>query len=93
MPYANKNQNHLHPGQVLTSMLKRVDVAVYNAFMSTKNNTFQAGVFSYGLVEDGVGYAMDENNADLVTPEMIAAVEAAKADIISGKLEVIDVTK
>jgi basic membrane protein A len=71
-------------------MLKRVDVAVYNAFQAGKDGTFKAGMASLGLAEGGVDYAMDDNNKALVTDEMKAAVEAAKADIISGKVAVHD---
>ena len=81
----DSNQNHLHPGTMLTSMLKRVDVAVYNVL---KNHT--PGVTVLGLAEGGVDYAMDEHNARLVTPEMRKAVEDAKADILSGKIRVVD---
>src|SRR5690606_15488248 len=65
----DSNQNYLHPGHVLTSMLKRVDVAVYDAFMDAKNGEFTYGVENLGLAENGVGYALDEHNADLITPE------------------------
>jgi basic membrane protein A and related proteins len=87
------NQNYLHPGKVLTSMLKRVDVAVYNVMKSGKDGTFKGGVANLqamGLAQDGVGYAMDDNNKALVTPEMAAAVEKAKADIIAGTVKVHD---
>ena len=86
----DSNQNALHPGKVLTSMLKRVDVAVYNAFNDARNGEFSAGVNILGLAEDGVGYAMDENNESLVSEEMKAAVEDAKAKIISGEITVHD---
>ena len=86
----DSNQNGLQPGKVLTSMLKRVDVAVYNAFMDGKNGTFAAGINNLGLKEGGVDYAMDEHNKDLVTEEMKAAVEKAKADIIAGTITVHD---
>ncbi|MFU0505866.1 BMP family lipoprotein [Pseudaminobacter sp. NGMCC 1.201702] len=86
----DSNQNGLQPGKVLTSMLKRVDVAVYNAFMDTKNDKFTPGFNNLGLKEGGVDYAMDEHNKDLVTEEMKAAVEKAKADIASGKIVVHD---
>ena len=85
------NQNYLHPGKVLTSMLKRVDVAVYNV-MKNGNANFKPGIQALGLAEDGVGYAMDDNNKPLVTAEMQAAVEKAKADIISGAIKVHDYT-
>ncbi|MGD9863920.1 MAG: BMP family protein [Pseudodonghicola sp.] len=82
----DSNQNYLHPGQVLTSMLKRVDVAVYDAMKAGEN--VETGVFVLGLAEDGVGYALDEYNSDLITPEMKAAVDEARAKIISGELKV-----
>ncbi|EEW26755.1 BMP family lipoprotein [Rhodobacter ferrooxidans] len=82
------NQNYLHPGQVLTSMLKRVDVAVYSAFMEGADMT--PGINVLGLANEGVGYALDENNAALITPEMKAAVDAAAAKIKSGELVVHD---
>jgi basic membrane protein A len=81
----DSNQNHIQPGTMLTSMLKRVDVAVYNV---AKAHT--PGISVLGLKEGGVDYAMDENNAKLVTPEMKKKVDAAKADIISGKIKVAD---
>jgi basic membrane protein A len=81
----DSNQNHLQPGTMLTSMVKRVDVAVYNSFMGAK-----PGVSSLGLKEGGVDYAMDQYNAKLVSADMKAKVDAAKADIISGKIKVID---
>ncbi len=86
----DSNQNHLHPGHVLTSMLKRVDNAVHDAMVDVKDGAFTAGVEVLGLKEDGVGYAVDGNNEALITPEMKEKVEAAKADIISGKITVHD---
>jgi len=88
----DSNQNGLQPGKVLTSMLKRVDVAVYTAFMDGKNGTFKGGLQNLGLKEGGVDYAMDDNNKALVTDEMKAAVEKAKADIIAGTIQVHDYT-
>ncbi|MEX5728264.1 basic membrane protein A [Rhodovulum iodosum] len=84
----DSNQNYLHPGQVLTSMVKRVDVAVYDAFKAGPD--LETGVFVLGLAEGGVDYAVDEHNEDLLTEEMIAAVEDAKAKIIAGELVVHD---
>ncbi|WP_037079824.1 BMP family lipoprotein [Neorhizobium vignae] len=86
----DSNQNHLHPGSVLTSMVKRVDLAVYNAFKDTKDDKFTAGIQALGVKEDGVAYALDDNNKALITPEMKAAVEKAKADIIAGTIKVHD---
>lgn len=86
----DSNQNHLHPGSMLTSMLKRVDVAVYNAFMDAKDDKWTNGVQALGLAEDGVGWALDEYNAALITDGMKAAVEKAKASIIDGSVKVHD---
>ncbi len=82
----DSNQNHLHPGKVLTSMLKRVDVAVYDALKA--GTDVETGVFTLGLAEDGVGYALDENNASLISDEMKAAVDTAREQIIAGNLTV-----
>lgn len=83
----DSNQNYLHPGQVLTSMLKRVDNATYNVF-SAGVEGFEAGVVTMDLSTDGVGYALDEHNMSLVSEDMKAAVEAAKAQIIAGDIVV-----
>ncbi|OOY13542.1 MAG: BMP family ABC transporter substrate-binding protein [Rhodobacteraceae bacterium] len=84
----DSNQNYLHPGQVLTSMLKRVDNAVYDAFKEGAD--LKPGIKVMSLADDGVGVALDDNNKSLVTPEMLAAVDQAKADIIAGKVTVHD---
>jgi len=81
----DSNQNHLQPGTMLTSMVKHVDVAVYNVLKGWK-----PGVQVLGLKEAGVDYALDENNAKLITPPLKAKVDAIKADIIAGKVKVAD---
>jgi len=86
----DSNQNYLHPGSVLTSMVKRVDNAVYTAFKTAQAGVWKPGLQVIGLAEDGIGYAVDANNAALLTPEMTAKLEAAKADIIAGKIKVTD---
>jgi basic membrane protein A and related proteins len=86
----DSNQNGIQPGSVLTSMLKRVDVAVFNAFNDAQGGKFTAGFNVLGLKEGGVDYAMDDNNKPLVTGDMKAAVEKAKADIIAGTVQVHD---
>jgi len=84
----DSNQNGIAPGSILTSMLKRVDVAAYNTFMDAKNNSFTSGVQVLGVAEDGVGWALDENNRSLISADMEAAIEQARADIESGKIVV-----
>lgn len=86
----DSNQNYMHPGTMLTSMVKRVDVAVYDAFMTAKNGTWQGGFKILGLAEDGVGFALDEYNRDLVSADMEMKIEATRKDIISGKVQVTD---
>ena len=86
----DSNQNYLHPGSVLTSMLKRVDVAVYDTFK--EGEAVEPGVSVLGLAEEGVGWALDENNEALITDDMKAAVEDAAAKIESGEITVHDYT-
>jgi basic membrane protein A and related proteins len=86
----DSNQNALHPGKVLTSMVKRVDVATYNAFDQAKKGTFKAGLQVLGLAEDGVAWALDDSNKSLVTADMKAAADKAAADIKSGAIKVHD---
>lgn len=90
------NQNYLgdtdkNPAtlnHVLTSMMKRVDVATYQVIKSVKDNTFKPGVQEFGLSNDGVGYALDEYNKALISPAILTRVEGLKKDIIAGKIKV-----
>jgi len=86
----DSNQNYIAPGSVLTSVLKRVDVTVYNAF---KNDaSFKGGVVSLGVAENGVGLAMDDNNKPMITADAQAAVDAATKGIGDGSIKVHDFT-
>ena len=82
------NQNYLAPGNMLTSMVKRVDVAAYQYFMDAHKGMFSAGIMQLGLAEDGVDWAVDEHNQALVAGEIEAAVAAAKEGIIAGEIAV-----
>jgi basic membrane protein A len=84
----DSNQNYMAPGHVLTSMVKRVDNAVYMTIRAAIHGEFTGGVHEFGLADDGVGYAMDEYNESMISDEMIAAVEEAKAAIIAGEIVV-----
>ncbi|TKA97960.1 BMP family ABC transporter substrate-binding protein [Cereibacter changlensis] len=84
----DSNQNHLFPGKVLTSMVKRVDNTVFDAF--TAGEAVEPGITVADLSNDGVAYALDDNNAALITPEMKAAVDEAAAKIKSGEIKVHD---
>lgn len=87
----DSNQNHVQPGFVLTSMLKRVDLAVEQAMHGAKDGTWAPGHRIMGLPEGGVDYALDEHNASLITDAMKARLEDARAKIISGEIIVMDV--
>ncbi len=84
----DSNQNYLHPGKVLTSMIKRVDVAVYESMKAGAD--LETSPQTLGLKEQGVGYALDEFNAPLVTEDMKTTVDAAAAAIIAGTTVVHD---
>jgi basic membrane protein A len=84
------NQNMVKPGYVLTSMVKRVDNAVYQIVREVTEKRFRAGLHVFGLESDGVGYVVDEHNRHLLSPDAIAAAEEAKRKIIAGEIKVID---
>src|SRR5882672_2942111 len=86
----DSNQNMVKPGFVLTSMVKRVDNAVYDIVKDVVAHKFQGGFHEFGLETDGVGYVMDSNNQNLVSPETIRAAEEAKKKIIAKQIKVID---
>ncbi|HJS51464.1 MAG TPA: BMP family ABC transporter substrate-binding protein, partial [Pyrinomonadaceae bacterium] len=86
----DSNQNMVKPGFVLTSMVKRVDNAVYDAVKEVLEGKFKGGFHVFGLDKDGVAYAMDEHNEPLIPKEVISNVEAAKAKIINGDIKVTD---
>lgn len=89
----DSNQNWMKPGVILTSMMKRVDVAVYNTIQDTQNSKFTPGVVRYGFKDKGVDYALDKHNEKILTPELIAKLEDIKTQILSGKIKVPDYYK
>jgi basic membrane protein A len=84
------NQNWVKPGFILTSMLKRIDNAVFSVVKDEVEGKFKGGIHVYGLDNDGVGYAMDEHNKHLISPAVLEKVEQAKRDIVVGKIKVTD---
>lgn len=88
----DSNQNYIQPGSVLTSMVKRVDVAVADAFQDQMDGNWSSGFEVMGLANDGVAYALDDNNKDLISADMLAKVEDLKAKIIAGEIVVHDYT-
>ena len=86
----DSNQNMVKPGFVLTSMVKRVDNAVYDVVKEVYDGQFKGGFHSFGLDKDGVAYAMDDNNKALIPHDVIERVEQSKQQIIDGKIKVTD---
>ncbi|MBP6003525.1 MAG: BMP family ABC transporter substrate-binding protein [Pyrinomonadaceae bacterium] len=86
----DSNQNMVKPGFVLTSMVKRVDNAVYNVVQEVLEGRFQGGFHAFGLDKDGVAYAMDENNKGIIPDDVLLKVEEAKKKIIAGEIKVTD---
>ncbi|SEQ62670.1 nucleoside-binding protein [Faunimonas pinastri] len=88
----DSNQDDLHPGSVLTSMVKHVDTAIYSANMDMKDGKWTGGAKVLGLKENGVGYTSDQYNKDVLTADMKSKADEAKAKIISGEIKVHDYT-
>jgi basic membrane protein A and related proteins len=86
----DSNQNHLHPGTMLTSMVKRVDLATYNSFKAAQGGSWQSGISVLGLKEGGVDWALDQHNEKLVPAATKAKMDQIKADIVAGKIKVHD---
>ncbi|MCC6277159.1 MAG: BMP family ABC transporter substrate-binding protein [Oligoflexia bacterium] len=86
----DSNQNWVKPGRVLTSMMKRVDLAVYNTIKAEKEGKFVWGNKFFGIADKGVDYALDEHNAALISDELKKKVEQVRTDILSGKIKVSD---
>src|SRR5438034_5377214 len=84
----DSNQNWVKPGYVLTSMVKRVDNAVYQIVRDRVDGRKVGGIHVYGLDNDGIGYAADQYNKDLLSPETVRAVDEARQKIISGQIKV-----
>ncbi|HEX9960243.1 MAG TPA: BMP family ABC transporter substrate-binding protein, partial [Pyrinomonadaceae bacterium] len=86
----DSNQNGVKPGFVLTSMVKRVDNAVYDVVKEVLGGQFRGGFHAFGLDKDGVAYAMDNNNAGLIPDDVLKRVEEAKGKIVAGEIKVTD---
>lgn len=86
----DSNQNWVKPGFILTSMIKRVDVAVFNTVKDIVDSRFKGGIHEFGLENDGIGYALDSYNQNLIPQNVLDEVERAKTDIIAGRIKVTD---
>lgn len=89
----DSNQNWIKPGSILTSMMKAVDVAVYDTIKDTQDGKFTAGIVQFGLKNNGVNYTLDKYNEKLITPDMKKKVEEIKKKIIAGQIQVPDFYK
>jgi basic membrane protein A len=86
----DSNQNGVKPGFVLTSMVKRVDNAVYDVVKEVLGGKFEGGFHVFGLDKDGVAYSLDNFNKDLISAETLQKVEEAKSKIVAGEIKVTD---
>ena len=82
------DQDDIVKGQVLTSMLKNVNNAIYKVIQDTVNGEFKGQVYNFGLKENGVGTTDFKYTRQIIGSENINFVENLKADIISGKIKV-----
>jgi basic membrane protein A len=87
------NQDWMKPGLVLTSMLKRVDLAVFSTIEAAKASKFSGGVRRFGLHDKGVDYSMDEYNDKILTEPVRRRAEELKAEILAGRIVVPDYYK
>jgi basic membrane protein A len=76
------------PGRILTSMVKGVDIAVFDAIKRVRDHTFKGGIYTFGLAQNGVGYVYDEHNRALIPDSVRARLEQLKAQIVAGKIVV-----
>jgi len=86
----DSNQNWVKPGFILTSMIKRVDVSVFNTVKEVVEGRFKGGIHEFGMDTDGIGYTLDDYNRNLIPQQVIDEVEKAKRDIIAGRIRVTD---
>lgn len=86
----DSDQDHLAPGSVLTSMLKKVDVAVYELISEMVEGRFEPGIHTFGIANDGVGLSEMRYTRDIIPDEVLAAVDEARTKIAAGELEVRD---
>ena len=86
--WVDSNGNKLIPGQVLTSIIKGVELSVYQMIENVVTGTFSGGLKNYGLKEGGVEYVVDEHNKDLLSEDILKKVEDFKAKIIAGEIDV-----
>ncbi len=82
------NQNGLFPGHVLTSMVKRVDMVVYDTLKLSREGKWNPGIKYLGIKEGALDYAVDGNNRNLISSDLIEQVATAKERIINGQITI-----
>lgn len=82
------DQQNEAPGFVLTSMIKKVDQAVYQTIKDFKENKFTGGIKTFGLKDDGIGIVYDDNNKKFISAEVKAKLDTIKNKIISGEIKI-----
>ena len=87
--WVDANGNHLAPGQVLTSVIKGVELSVYQTIKRVVEGNFTGGTKTYGLKEGGIEYIVDANNREMLSEEILSQVEALKQQIIAGEIVVL----
>jgi len=86
----DSDQNDEAPGHVLTSMVKRVDTAVFETVSEVKDGRWTGGVREFGLKEHGVTWVYDDRNKALVPAAAKATVDSLEAQIVAGGIAVPD---
>lgn len=84
----DSNQNYIQPGSVLTSMVKRVDNAIYESFAGVKDGTWKAGQKVMGITEGGISWSYDEFNKELISADLKGVMDALQAKIVAGEVKV-----
>jgi len=74
------------PGFILTSMVKRVDTAVFDTIHEVAAGGWQGGVHVFGLKEGGVGWVYDPHNRALIPPPVKATVDSLEREIVAGRI-------
>ncbi|NQT58305.1 MAG: BMP family ABC transporter substrate-binding protein [Bacteroidetes bacterium] len=87
----DQDQDYIAPGSVLTSMVKRVDVAMFEFIKAITDGTLTAGIHVYGLKESGVGLSEMKFTKDLIPESVLLKLDSIKKKIISGEIVVTDV--
>jgi basic membrane protein A len=84
----DSDQHDEAPGFVLTSMVKRVDNAVFDLIREVSGGGWTGGVRVFGLEQDGVGWVYDDRNRSLIPDPVKATVDSLRNEIVAGRIVV-----